>query len=407
MNNPSISERIEGTKIERMTREFFLNSGLFQIFFLTYIFIADGAKDVLYDPASYVLTVGAFFQTWIIERWGRVSVWKNALFLLITPAAYTLTDVVSEGWFSFEHSLYHIIYWTFSLSLALLTLWRSMQPSLLYTQTVLMSILRTLLFPALYLAVEINSAEGIQVFTGSSFLAYWSAPGHAYILAGSIIFGLLIGISEATNNRSFLHLQVLSKKLHELTGWSFDDAFAEAKIADKPLVCNQRVSKVILFMDIRGFTKWSEAHCLDEIIEMLNFYYETAEQDVLQAGGHKPKFTGDEVMTWFEPSGNLLERLQNLLSVITSQLQIHGLSVGIGVHFGEVVEGFMGSKTSKLVTINGDPVNTAARMCSAALPGELLLSEAACNILSLKTEGHAMREIIAKGKQEPLKVFRF
>ncbi|OIO31128.1 hypothetical protein AUJ77_00670 [Candidatus Nomurabacteria bacterium CG1_02_43_90] len=70
MNNLSISQRIEGTQIERMAPEFFLNSGLFQIFFLTYIFIADGAKDVFYDPASYVLLGGAFFRPGLLSAGG-------------------------------------------------------------------------------------------------------------------------------------------------------------------------------------------------------------------------------------------------------------------------------------------------------------------------------------------------
>lgn len=146
MQKHSISNRIEGTPMDRMVHEF-LNSGLFQIFLLTYILVADGVHDLIYDPANYFLLASAFLQTWVIERWGRDSGWKNALLLLIAPITYTILDVSFEGWVIFAQSPYHFIYWTFSILLALFTLWRAVQPSLVYLQIVLTSILRTLLFP--------------------------------------------------------------------------------------------------------------------------------------------------------------------------------------------------------------------------------------------------------------------
>lgn len=390
-----------------MIREFFLNSGLFQIFHLVRITINEGVGHLVGDPGNYLLLLGAFFQTWIIERWGRKSGWKHALFLLIAPALYTASDIVREGWLEFQSSPYHLIYWAFSISLAIFILWRSLQPSLASLQIILMSILRTSLFPVLYFVAEAYSEESVRELTVQPLIAYWGMPGHMYILAGSVIFGFLIGVGDAATERSFALLQHLAKRLHELTGWSFDQAFTESAVADAAPLRGQKVRRIILFMDIRGFTKWSETHKLREIIEMLNSYYETAEQHITKMGGSKPHFTGDEVMTWFVPDDKLFGHIQDLRETIIEELRKHGLTVGIGIHFGEVVEGLMGSSTTKKVCITGDPVNTGARICNAALPGELLLSEAACHALSLSTEDHMMRSILAKGKQDPLKVFSF
>ena len=407
MKKQSISQRIEGTTRERMVREFFLSSGLFQIFHLTRITVNEGIEHLVNDPGNYLLLISAFLQTWIIERWGRKSGWRNALFLLIAPITYTVTDIANEGWYMFRYSSYHWIYWSFSILLVLFTLWRSIKPSLVLVHIILMSILRTSLFPVLYFVAEMYEEESIQDLTIQSFITYWSMPGHTYILAGSVIFGFLIGVSDAASNRSFATLQHLAKRLHELTGWSFDQAFTESAVDDAAPIRGQRVSKIILFMDIRGFTNWSETHKFQEIIEMLNSYYETAEQHIIKTGGAKPHFTGDEVMTWFTPDDRLFERIQTLQTTIIDQLQKHNLTVGVGIHFGEVVEGLMGSSTTKKICITGDPVNTCARICSAALPGELLLSEAVCRVLALPTEDHMVREIIAKGKIHPLKVFSF
>lgn len=407
MKTRSISQRIEGTPQERMLREFFSNSGLFQIFHLMRIAVNEGPRHLIDEPGNYLLLVSAFLQVWVIEHWGRKSNWKNALFLLIAPVTYTVADIVYEGWSEFQGSPYHSIYWIFSILLVLFALWRLIQPSFINTQIILMSILRASLFPVLYFVAEMYSEEGIKILTIQSLVEYWSMPGHAYILAGSVIFGLLIGIDDVVSNKSFSLLQHLAKRLHELTGWSFDQAFTESAVADTAPIRGQRTRKIILFMDIRGFTRWSETHKLHEIIKMLNSYYEIAEQHIIQAGGSKPQFTGDEVMAWFAPNDKLLEQIQALQTTIISQLQGHDLTVGIGVHFGKVVEGLMGSSTTKAIRITGDPVNTGARICGAALPGELLLSEEACHALSIPTEGHVARDVVAKGKQQALKVFDF
>lgn len=407
MKTRSISQRIEGTPYERMLREFFSNSGLFQIFHLMRIAVNEGPRHLIDEPGNYLLLISAFLQVWVIERWGRKSSWKNALFLLIAPVTYTVADIIREGWLDFQSSPYHSIYWIFSILLALFTLWRSIQPSFINAQIILMSILRASLFPVLYFVAEMYSEEGIQILTIKSLIGYWSMPGHAYILAGSVIFGLLIGIDDVVSNRSFSLLQHLAKRLHELTGWSFDQAFTESAVAATAPIRGQRTQKIILFMDIRGFTRWSETHKLHEIIEMLNSYYEIAEQHIIQAGGSKPQFTGDEVMAWFAPNDKLLEQIQTLQITIIDQFKKYGLTVGIGVHFGKVVEGLMGSSTTKAIRITGDPVNTGARICSAALPGELLLSEEACHALAIPTEGRVARSVVAKGKQQALKVFDF
>lgn len=407
MKTLSIRQRIEGTPSRRMLREFLLNSGLFQIFLLLYIAVNDGVNDLFRDPANYLLLVSAVLQTLIIERWGRKSSWKNALFLLIAPTTYTIVDIAGEGWLKFLYPPYHFVYWGFSIFLVFFTLWRSTRPTIIIVRTILINILRTMLFPALYFITEVYPEGSTEILTIKSFITYWSIPGHAYILIGSVIFGFLIGINEASRNQSLTLLQHLAKRLHELIGWSLDEAFTESVIANKIPVGVQRVSVIIFFMDIRGFTKWSEEHELHEITEILNSYYEAAEQHIIEAGGSKPQFTGDEVMSWFTTDSSLFKRIQTLQAMTIAELQKYDLTVGIGVHFGEVVEGLIGSSTTKAMRITGDPVNTGARICDAALSGEILVSEAACNALSITTEGHIAHTILAKGKQHNLKVFSF
>ncbi len=158
-------------------------------------------------------------------------------------------------------------------------------------------------------------------------------------------------------------------------------------------------------MDIRGFTAWSESCSPASVIEMLNQFYEAAENVILEAGGHKPHYIGDEVMTWFDDPASAVACARKLRLKASALLGSFGLAAGGGVHLGEVVEGLMGSTRTRSYDIIGDTVNTAARLCAAAERGEILLSEALAERLMLVASLGKPREIQAKGKQEALVVY--
>lgn len=163
-----------------------------------------------------------------------------------------------------------------------------------------------MIFPTFYFISDVFPKNGIgQVLTNQSILAYWMVPEHTYILVSSIIFGLFLGVVEISNYNTVNMLRHISKRLQELVSWSFDEELIEAMVNNTLSLEGQRVHKIIFFMDIRGFTKWSEEQTLPEAIEMLNSYYEVAENSIVQAGGHKARFVGDEVMTWFDANDTL------------------------------------------------------------------------------------------------------
>ena len=82
-----------------------------------------------------------------------------------------------------------------------------------------------------------------------------------------------------------------------------------------------------------------------------------------------------------------------------------GLSAGIGLHTGPLVEGLLGSRGVKFYDVIGDTVNTAKRIESAAGAGEVLLSAATWQLVQRLTPVGEAREIAAKGKEEPVVVY--
>jgi len=94
-----------------------------------------------------------------------------------------------------------------------------------------------------------------------------------------------------------------------------------------------------------------------------------------------------------------------ILREIEGHLDRFGLSAGIGIHAGVLVEGLIGSREVKGYDVIGDTVNTAKRICDSAAGGEVLISEEVRKALGSKAVVGRSRQIKAKGKTEPLTVY--
>lgn len=130
----------------------------------------------------------------------------------------------------------------------------------------------------------------------------------------------------------------------------------------------------VLFSDIRGFTTLSEQHSAEEIVDILNRYFSLQVATIFKYGGTLDKFIGDAIMAfWGAPEDDpdqavnavraAIEMVENLY-VFRDALSAEGIefNVGIGLHTGPAVVGFIGSETRKDYTVIGDTVNLASRL---------------------------------------------
>ena len=137
----------------------------------------------------------------------------------------------------------------------------------------------------------------------------------------------------------------------------------------------ERCQATILFADIRGFTARSEKSTPEAMIALLNRYYAAVSTAIHGRGGAIDKFIGDGLMATFgvpqplpAPQRNALEAAQDMLARLArlnAELQAEGqapLEIGIGIHSGEVLAGYVGSRKRREFTVIGDPVNTASRI---------------------------------------------
>jgi adenylate cyclase len=175
----------------------------------------------------------------------------------------------------------------------------------------------------------------------------------------------------------------------------------------------------MLFSDIRGFTAMSETSAPQEIVRMLNEYFELMVDVVFRHQGTLDKFVGDEIIALFgapvavpdaelcavECALDMLRVLRDFNRTRVAEGQDE-IKIGIGINTGMVVTGAIGSSRALQYTAIGDAVNLAARLCSAATPEQILVSEATYLKIADRVAAAAMPLMRFKNKAEEQRVYR-
>jgi adenylate cyclase len=180
-----------------------------------------------------------------------------------------------------------------------------------------------------------------------------------------------------------------------------------------PELGGKRERVCILFSDVRNFTTRSEFMPPEELIDMLNRYFTEMTHCVHVHGGTVDKFIGDGMMCFFgapQPLANacdaavasgkeMLQRLDALNRQFVTEKR-DPLAIGIGLHFGEVVLGHVGSDDRHEYTAIGDAVNTASRVegLTKGIGFTLVVSRDVWDQLSNKQEFEELGDQKVKGR---------
>lgn len=188
---------------------------------------------------------------------------------------------------------------------------------------------------------------------------------------------------------------------------------------DEVNIAGQRLTATILFADIRGFTRLSEQMPPEEVIKVLNTYFSTMVTTVKNHGGVIDKFIGDAMLcVWgvphSVPNGTELAvqcawQMQKGMEKLNQDFQEKGIpqiGVGIGIHFGTVVAGTLGSSDRMEYTVIGDVVNTAQRVESKAAANTILLTQEAFEAVKHFVKVHSMGSFSLKGKALPVPLWQ-
>jgi len=174
----------------------------------------------------------------------------------------------------------------------------------------------------------------------------------------------------------------------------------------------------ILFADIRGFTRISEHASPEKIVSLLNKYFSAMTEIIFAHGGTLDKYLGDGLMALFgaptatpDDASNALNAavaMQRRLLGINRELREEGLAeigVGMGLHTGEAIVGYIGSDRRSEYTAIGDTVNTSSRLESNARGGEILISDATAKAAHSRYKLKPREPIMVKNRQQPVSLW--
>jgi guanylate cyclase len=186
------------------------------------------------------------------------------------------------------------------------------------------------------------------------------------------------------------------------------DEIAARLKSDTSMIADDFPQASVLFADVVGFTPMSAGMSPTELVGLLNSVFTTFDQLVEELGLEKIKTVGDEYMVaagvpaprpdHAEAIAELALRIRD--QVATSDFQGHRITLRIGVNSGPIVAGIIGTHKFSY-DMWGDTVNTASRMESEGVPGQIQVSPATYDLL--QGNGYAFEPrgtISIKGKPD-------
>ena len=201
-----------------------------------------------------------------------------------------------------------------------------------------------------------------------------------------------------------------------------DNILTTSGVPGNPLVGYQsRFDAVILFADLRGFTRMAEQLSPTEVVQLLNEYFSLLTHVTYRYNGAIFNMAGDSLLVGFSvpfEQPDAAERaikcghdmLADFDALSKEWKEKHGLEtgLGIGVNKGEVVAGNVGSPAYMSFTIIGDAVNIASRLMQRARAGELLLSERVMEALkeaNVDVDAITLPPLTLRGRSEPIGLY--
>ncbi len=176
----------------------------------------------------------------------------------------------------------------------------------------------------------------------------------------------------------------------------------------------------VLFCDIRGFTSMSEELEPNEVVSFLNDYYTMMAEIIKQCNGSVNQFVGDEVFAAFgAPEAfpdnernavfcgiKMMEKLPDLNNKYNKKFK-REIEMGIGINYGEVVAGNLGSEDRIRYSMTGDTVNTGKRIESLTKdhPNSVLISDNIYQVTKDFIKAKAWEPLLVKGKKDPIHVY--
>jgi adenylate cyclase len=272
---------------------------------------------------------------------------------------------------------------------------------------------------ALMLGLLALSAAGLEL--GDWMLA---GPGRLLDVPGLLLATWMSGL--ATWLIQWWRQEQEQRLVRKLFGRYVSQAVMEELLEDPSQAVLGAIGKrelTVLFTDINGFSTICERRSPEEIMDMLNLYFEEMNGIIFRHGGMIKQFVGDEIMVMFgaprphphaeraavQTAVDMIRRLRELEAADQGQ-QSGFFHIKVGIHRGPVILGNVGSAERTEYAAVGDDVNLGSRIMSMAKPldAEILIS---ADVLEYVRDLPGVRYVskgshVVKGRDEPVAIYQ-
>lgn len=244
---------------------------------------------------------------------------------------------------------------------------------------------------------------GLTTFSFVHNTTFEGLPPGSILFLIAVVF-LILGayFNETSERRAFLLQRMLAEereRLELVLGNVLPKPIAEKLKQANQVIAEHHPAATVLFADIVDFTPFSLDRPAGEVVGFLNDLFSRFDALVEQAGLEKIKTVGDAYMVASglpSPRSDHVEAMADLALELRGAASALGVSLRIGMHTGPVVAGVIGTR-KYLYDLWGATVNTAARMESNGVPGEIQITPEVAEVLQSGFELERRPEIEVKG----------
>jgi len=186
--------------------------------------------------------------------------------------------------------------------------------------------------------------------------------------------------------------------------------------ADDPLKSHRREITVV-FLDLRGFTAFTETADPEEVMGVLREYHAEMGRLIMAHQGTLERFAGDGIMVFFNDPVELDNPAAHAVRMATAMQECfvslnagwrkrgYDLNMGIGIAQGYATLGAIGFEGRQDYGAIGNVTNLAARLCAEAAPGQVLVSQRVLGHIEDMVEADPVSQLTLKGFRQPVQVF--
>lgn len=263
-----------------------------------------------------------------------------------------------------------------------------------------------------------------ELFAMAMFYHPDAPPDLGYHLMRSIIIlacGLLAGAVGVQLRRQFeksIAAATARDRVTNLFGQHVSPQVAERLLAEGAGTTSDHRQVAVMFVDFRSFTAAARTRTPQQVVDRLDGAFADLVEILDRHHGIVNKFLGDGFLALFgapleDPSAvqNAVAAAREMLEAMSRNNQSNDweLRIGIGLHFGAVVAGNIGSPRRKEYTVIGDTVNFASRIeaLNKEFSSQFLVSAAVRDVLGESCDDAVLLgEVPVKGYERPMAIWR-